>query len=592
MVAIVVVLALPGGLAVGQTVNDFEDVPAGHIAEKAIEWAAANGITTGVGNNRFGMGQTLTRYQMVTFLCRAFDPQACGQGTGGSDRFVDVPTDHWAYHSIGWAVEENITSGTSPTTFGGPATLTREQMVTFLHRAKGKPTGGPLGSDLYNDAPTASDHWANPAIGWAYQQGITGGVSSGVFGFGTSLSREEMVLFLCRAVAPDICPPSQTPLPSSVTTTTTAPPTTTTTTAPAPADTAACDFPNHAARVSQAVYQVHAGSGIGTAFYIGNDEWLTAAHVVDILPSVTLRHGGLSLAATVVGTNPDADLALLRAKSGGVPALRFGKLSDIGPGHPVFSVGYPVYVSAEPSVTSGVLSRVEPHADLGSLLVTDAAVSPGNSGGPILNRCGEVLGLVVSKIVGAAVEGISYAVAENIVQQWLPDLRTGGLDSTSSSGTGNEPLPGNIGDWVPFSGETIDGKYEGYRLIAVEHSGYVWESLPALLLRCGVSNPIWNSIFIWTDWLIQSDVGNNGEVVVEYRSSNMEEPIAERWWSNEEHESIVDAYQTDGQFASMLSDTAEGSLWVRVWNGFTEESYSMRFEIDGANRVLDALKCW
>ena len=57
-----------------QTVPDFEDVPEGHVAESAIDWAAENGITVGVGNNRFGIGQTLTRYQMVTFLCRALNP--------------------------------------------------------------------------------------------------------------------------------------------------------------------------------------------------------------------------------------------------------------------------------------------------------------------------------------------------------------------------------------------------------------------------------------------------------------------------------------------------------------------------------------
>ena len=582
-VAVTLALIVPAGPVGGQTTPGFVDVPSGHIAETAIRWAATNAITAGVGNSRFGMGQTLTRYQMVTFLCRTFDAKACGSGSKGSDKFVDVPPDHWANFSIGWAVAKGITSGTGPTTFGGDGTLTREQMVTFLHRAKGSPTGGPLGSDTYNDPPSDPAHWANIPIGWAYQQGITGGISTGVFGYGTSLSREEMVLFLCRAVAPNVCAPSKSPLPSGVITSTTKTP---------PAKAVACDFTDHANRVSKAVYQVHAEQGIGTAFYIGNDEWLTAAHVVGNLTSVTLRRANVSLTASVVGSISTADLALLRVSTSGVPALRFGKLSDIGPGHPVFSVGFPVYVASTPSFSSGVLSRVESHAQLGSVLVTDAAVSPGNSGGPLLNRCGEVMGLVVSKIVGTGVEGISYAVSETVVQPTLPKLRVAGPSNSfsSPSGTGGGALPGNVGKWVRFSGEDIDGKYEGFHLDAIEHSGSRRDQPPTLIARCGTA-PIWNSIFIATDWLIQSDVGDDGYVVVEYRLTNMEEPVSQWWWSNEKFGSSVFADETDQQFASQLRQ-ATGSLWVRVWNGFTGESYSMRFEIGGADRVFGDLKCW
>ncbi|MXX45068.1 MAG: trypsin-like serine protease [Acidimicrobiia bacterium] len=564
------------GFAVGQSTPDFEDVPTGHIAERAIHWAAANGITAGVGNNRFGLGQTLTRYEMVTFLCRSFDPVACGAGTKGSDTFVDLPADHWANFSVGWAVEKGITSGISTNQFGGVGTLTREQMVTFLYRAKGSPIGGPTGNDAFTDAPTDPDHWANPPIGWAYQQGITGGVSAGVFGYGTTLSREEMVLFLCRAVAPDICAPSQSPLPSSVSTTTT------TTTAPPKG--ANCDFPDHAARISEAVFQVHTGDSIGTAFYIGNDEWLTAAHVVGGQRSVTLRRGGISVTAGVVGINQVSDLALLQAEAGTIRPLQFGKLSDIGPGHPVFSVGFPFSVAPQPSVTSGVLSRFESHPALGTLVVTDAAISPGNSGGPLLNKCGEVIGLVVSKIAHVEVEGISYAVAETTIAQRLPDLRSATPDDVSVSG--------DAGDWIHFTGEGIDGKYKGYALGAAEHSGFTWEQSPTLLVRCGLSSSNWHSIFIGTDWLIQSAEGDNGEVIVEYRFGNMENLVAEWWWSNEKFESAIFADETFTEFASRLRSAGNGSLWVRIWDGFSNESYSMRFEIDGAVSMLNDLDCW
>ena len=199
-VALVLLVAVQPGL--GQTAPEFEDVPEGHFAEDAIRWAAETGITVGVGSNQFGVGQTLTRYEMVTFLCRAFDPGACGSGTRGSDTFGDVPVDHWANHPIGWAVEQGITSGVSTTEFGGSLTLPREQIAAFLFRAKGSPAGGTLGSDVYTDVPSDRSQWANQPIGWAYDQGISGGIAPGTFGFGTFLAREEMVLFLCRTLAP------------------------------------------------------------------------------------------------------------------------------------------------------------------------------------------------------------------------------------------------------------------------------------------------------------------------------------------------------------------------------------------------------
>ena len=143
VMAMAMVLTLVGiPSASGQIVPDYEDVPEGHVAEPAITWATQNGITVGVGNDQFGVAQTLTRYQMVTFLCRAFEPESCDSGAKGSDRFDDVPANHWANYPVGWAVNRGITTGVSATEFGGSRTLTREEMITFLYRAKGSPTGG------------------------------------------------------------------------------------------------------------------------------------------------------------------------------------------------------------------------------------------------------------------------------------------------------------------------------------------------------------------------------------------------------------------------------------------------------------------
>ena len=201
---VVSVLLFSSQVGLGRTLTGFEDVPEGHIAEHAIAWAVEEGITVGVGDNRFGMGQTLTRYEMVTFLCRAFAPTQCRSGMKGSDRFSDVPVDHWANHAIGWAVSNQITSGVSQVAFGGSQTLNREQTVTFLFRAKGSPAGGSRGSDIYTDVPADRSQWANLPIGWAHDQGVAGGMGTdpSVFGFGTPTVREETVLFPMPSISP------------------------------------------------------------------------------------------------------------------------------------------------------------------------------------------------------------------------------------------------------------------------------------------------------------------------------------------------------------------------------------------------------
>ncbi len=193
----------------------FSDVPAEHLAADAIRWAYENNITVGIGGGRFGIGQTLTREETVTFLCRTYQPDQCqNPDLQASDTFSDLPVDHWANSSIGWAVNLGITTGVGSNQFGVGQELTREQMITFLHRASPSATTS-AGYEFFSDLPQDADLWYQAPIAWAYLEGITSGVSERTFGLGTVLSREEAVLFLCRARAPDICPPSQTPLPST-----------------------------------------------------------------------------------------------------------------------------------------------------------------------------------------------------------------------------------------------------------------------------------------------------------------------------------------------------------------------------------------
>lgn len=232
----VVLTGLTIGAVVGaQEQSSFDDVPEGHYAEDAIEWAVAQGVTVGIGNNRFGVGRTLTRYQAVTFLCRAFAPSACTTGTNrGSDTFEDVPKGHWADFSVGWAVVNGITRGISATEFGGDRSLLWEHALIFAYRA----TGITPENREYDPGVVQANNLGSltkpeyDAVVWARAAlGLYAGDSETTYLVHSLAKRDSFVLVLCRTIAPETCSGntlSVTAIPTT-TTTTTVPPTTTTT---------------------------------------------------------------------------------------------------------------------------------------------------------------------------------------------------------------------------------------------------------------------------------------------------------------------------------------------------------------------------
>ena len=183
-----------------------------------------------------------------------------------------------------------------------------------------------------------------------------------------------------------------------------------------------CVLADNLDAVMSATVQVQTTTGAGTAFYIGDDEWITAAHVVEGGGAIRLRTDTLDREATVIGRDDDVDLALLRASGEGLTGLAFGDHAALRVGQTLGMAGYPVTVSGSPSVTSGLLSKVV-EAGGATYLQTDAAANPGNSGAPLFTDCGAVVGVVVAKAVDEAIEGIAWAVALPTINDRLPQLR-------------------------------------------------------------------------------------------------------------------------------------------------------------------------
>ena len=116
--------------------SSFVDVPSGSYYEDAVDWAVANGITTGTDAAHFSPDGICTRAQAVTFLWRAAGRPAPESRTMP---FTDVPADSYYYDAVLWAVENGITKGTSSTTFSPNDTCTRAQIETFLWRSEQSP---------------------------------------------------------------------------------------------------------------------------------------------------------------------------------------------------------------------------------------------------------------------------------------------------------------------------------------------------------------------------------------------------------------------------------------------------------------------
>ena len=169
----------------------FDDVSKEDYCYEAVKWAVKNGITSGIGNNRFGPNDPCTRGQIVTFLWRA----AGSPEPKSMSSFSDVPADSYYAKAVAWAVEKGITSGTGDGKFSPEDPCTRAQSVTFLYRAAGSPAV--IGSAEFSDVE--SDTYYAAAVTWAAKNGITSGTGGGQFGSDDECSRGHIVTFLFNA---------------------------------------------------------------------------------------------------------------------------------------------------------------------------------------------------------------------------------------------------------------------------------------------------------------------------------------------------------------------------------------------------------
>ena len=172
----------------------FIDTPAeDHWAHTPIDWAFFGGITAGTKANLFSPDRICTREQVVTFLWRA---NGCPEPTSTENPFTDVNETSYAFKAILWAVEKGITTGTSKTKFSPANTCTRDQVVTFLWRAKGCPEPE-TEENPFKDV-SEGDYFYK-AVLWAVENNVTYGTSKTKFSPANTCTRAQVVTFLYRA---------------------------------------------------------------------------------------------------------------------------------------------------------------------------------------------------------------------------------------------------------------------------------------------------------------------------------------------------------------------------------------------------------
>ena len=169
----------------------FVDVATGSYYEDAVDWAVENGITKGTDDTHFSPDGICTRAQAVTFLWRTAGSPKPETRTMP---FTDVPVGSYYYDAVLWAVENGITKGTSDTTFSPNMTCSRAQIVTFLWRSEKSPAAGT--ANPFADVKSTA-YYAD-AVLWAVKENITKGTTNTTFSPNADCTRAQIVTFLWR----------------------------------------------------------------------------------------------------------------------------------------------------------------------------------------------------------------------------------------------------------------------------------------------------------------------------------------------------------------------------------------------------------
>lgn len=241
--------------------------------------------------------------------------------------------------------------------------------------------------------------------------------------------------------------------------------------------------------------------GIGTGIIMTEDGYIaTNYHVIEdgILIKV-LRNSGEEYTAEVIGYDELSDLALLKVKGNNLPTATFGDSDSLLVGEKVVAIGTPSGLDYMGTTTDGIISAINRNVKVYdesavmvkkmTLIQTNAVLNPGNSGGPLINEYGEVIGIVTMRLPNSQYYGIAFAIPSNGAKAILDEIKeTGSAAGNSSQVASKRALLGIYGGGIRV-GETYTkedgstGTAEVDGVIVVELT--IPESDAAKILRVG-----------------------------------------------------------------------------------------------------------
>ena len=170
-----------------------------------------------------------------------------------------------------------------------------------------------------------------------------------------------------------------------------------------------------------------ADEGSGTGIIISNDGYIvTNYHVIQNTSDIEVSlSDGRNYSAEIVGLDVLTDLAVIKIEADNLSTIKFGESGVLRPGDWVFTIGNALGLRGGPSVTFGIISGVgrtvqTERGDLYDMIQTDAAINQGNSGGPLVNHKGEVIGINTAVYSGA--QGIGFSVSSSVAQPVINSL--------------------------------------------------------------------------------------------------------------------------------------------------------------------------
>lgn len=209
----------------------------------------------------------------------------------------------------------------------------------------------------------------------------------------------------------------------------------------------------NAEEIYESVFVIYSGKSLGSGFSVGKNCIVTNAHVIDDMQDVTIKsYAGIEYKAFVLGIDPRKDIAVLGVRDVEFPYLIMAEEEFINIGDDIYAIGAPKSMAY--TLTKGIISSKEREMDKSTYIQIDAAINEGNSGGPLLNNKGQVLGMNTLKISDS--EGIGLAIPINIISEYIISL---GLEIDESGNVLDTTPIQNIEDETP-SDANDDGNAE------------------------------------------------------------------------------------------------------------------------------------